>query len=133
MANINLDLEDLGSTIEKIVDRAVSSHDYQKLNQTIRQTVDKVVYSSTETVRRTVTSTRPVKKPDPVPVQKKDLTVLYSKTNNLTSGGVLKIVGGGILSFFGLMLMLSSMVFVLNDRLKSLRINAAISFQYPFM
>ena len=111
MANINLDLEDLGSTIEKIVDRAVSSHDYQKLNQTIRQTVDKVVYSSTETVRRTVTSTRPVKKPDPVPVQKKDLTVLYSKTNNLTSGGVLKIVGGGILSFFGLMLLLSSMVF----------------------
>lgn len=111
MANINLDLEDLGSTIEKIVDRAVSSHDYQKLNQTIRQTVDKVVYSSTETVRRTVTSTRPVKKPDPVPVQKKDLTVLYSKTNNLTSGGVLKIVGGGILSFFGLMLLLSSIVF----------------------
>ena len=111
MANINLDLEDLGSTIEKIVDRAVSSHDYQKLNQTIRQTVDKMVYSSTETVRRTVTSTRPVKKPDPVPVQKKDLTVLYSKTNNLTSGGVLKIVGGGILSFFGLMMLLSSMVF----------------------
>jgi len=111
MANINLDLEDLGKNIEDIVNRAVSSHDYQKLNQTIRQTVDKVVYNSTETVRRTVTANRPVKKAEPVPVQKKDLTVLYGKTNGLTSGGVLKIVGGGILSFFGLMLLLSSMVF----------------------
>lgn len=111
MANINLDLEDLGRNIEDIVNRAVSSHDYQKLNQTIRQTVDKVVYSSTETVRRTVTTNRPVKKSEPIPVQKKDLTVLYGKTNGLTSGGVLKIVGGGILSFFGLMLLLSSMVF----------------------
>ena len=111
MANINLDLEDLGRNIEDIVNRAVSSHDYQKLNQTIRQTVDKVVYSSTETVRRTVTTNRPVKKAEPIPVQKKDLTVLYGKTNGLTSGGVLKIVGGGILSFFGLMLLLSSMVF----------------------
>ena len=111
MANINLDLEDLGRNIEDIVNRAVSSHDYQKLNQTIRQTVDKVVYSSTETVRRTVTTNRPVKKAESIPVQKKDLTVLYGKTNGLTSGGVLKIVGGGILSFFGLMLLLSSMVF----------------------
>lgn len=110
MAHINLDLENLGRNIEELVDQAIRSHDYQKLNQTIRQTVDKVVYS-TETVRRTVTTTRPVKHAEPVAVQKKDLTVLYSKTNNLTSGGVLKIVGGGILSFFGLMLLLSSMVF----------------------
>ena len=52
MANINLDLEDLGSTIEKIVDRAVSSHDYQKLNQTIRQTVERAVDLGGETVRK---------------------------------------------------------------------------------
>ena len=112
MANINLDLEDLGKNIEDIVNRAVSSHDYQKLNQTIRQTVDKVVYSSTETVRKTVTSTvRSVKQAEPVVPKKKDLALLYAQTNNLTAGGVLKIVGGGILSFFGLMLLLSSVVF----------------------
>ena len=112
MANINLDLEDLGKNIEDIVNRAVSSHDYQKLNQTIRQTVDKVVYSSTETVRKTVTSTvRSVKQTEPVVPKKKDLALLYAQTNNLTAGGVLKIVGGGILSFFGLMLLLSSVVF----------------------
>lgn len=112
MANINLDLEDLGKNIEDIVNRAISSHDYQKLNQTIRQTVDKVVYSSTETVRRTVTSTtRSAKKSEPVVVKKTDLAPLYAQTNNLTASGVLKIVGGGILSFFGLAVFLSSLVF----------------------
>ena len=112
MANIHLDLEDLGKNIEEIINRAVSSHDYQKLNQTIRQTVDQVVYSSTETIRKTVSSTtRPVKKAEPVVVKKIDLAPLYARTNNLTTAGVLKIVGGGILSFFGLTLFFSSLVF----------------------
>lgn len=111
MANIHLDLEDLGKNIEEIVNRAVSSHDYQKLNQTIRQTVDKVVSGGTETVRRTMSSSRPVKKTEPVAAKKIDLAPLYAKTNNLTAGGVLKIVGGGILSFFGLTLFFSSLVF----------------------
>ena len=123
MAHINLDLENLGRNIEELVDQAIRSHDYQKLNQAIRQTVDKVVYS-TETVRRTVTTTRPVKKSEPLPVQKKDLTTLYSKTNNLTSGGVLKIVGGGILSFFGLALFFSSLVF-------DLLVSGAVSLALP--
>ena len=112
MANINLDLEDLGKNIEDIVNRAVKTHDYQKLNQTIRQTVDKVVNVSGDAVRKTVSSaSRPAKKAEPVVVKKTDLAPLYAKTNDLTAGGVLKIVGGGILSFFGLMLLLSSLVF----------------------
>ena len=104
MAHINLDLEDLGKNIEDIVNRAVSSHDYQKLNQTIRQTVEKAVGTSSETVRRVVEttsrSTVKIKNTPPAPV--KDLTVLYSNPNGQTAGSILKIVGGGILTLSSL-------------------------------
>ena len=123
MANINLDLEDLGKNIEDIVNRAVTSQDYQKLNQTIRQTVDKVVNAGGEAVRKTVSAgSRTVRKPEPLPAQA-DPALLYAKTNNLTAGGVLKIVGGSILSLFGLGLFASSLVF---DMLVSGAVSLAI-------
>lgn len=112
MAQINLDWEDLGRSIEDIVDRAVSSHDYQKLDQTIRQTVDRVVNIREQTARKPVVKTaRTEKAQEPVTVQKKDLALLYNNTNGKTAGGILKIVGGGILSFFGLILFFSSLLF----------------------
>ena len=52
MARYNLELDELGRNIQDIVDRAVSSHDYQKLNQTIRQVVDRAVDIGGEAVRR---------------------------------------------------------------------------------
>ena len=104
MAQINLDWEDLGRTIEDIVDRAVSSQDYQKLDQTIRQVVGKAVDIGSDTVRKVVdSSARPVqpkaKKAAPAPQpQMQNLSLLYRKTNGITAGGILKIVGGGLLS-----------------------------------
>ena len=106
MAHINLDLDDLGKNIEDIVNRAVNSHDYQKLNQTIRQTVERAVDAGGETVRRVVetTSRTTVKAKTIVPeaAPRQDLTVLYNDTNGKTAGNILKIVGGGILTLSSL-------------------------------
>ncbi len=112
MAQINLDWDDLGRSIEDVVDRAVKSHDYQKLDQTIRQTVEKAVDLGGDAVRRAADSTRTAPKklsPPPAP-SKKDIARLYGQTNGMTAGGILRIVGGGVLSAFGIALLLSSVV-----------------------
>lgn len=115
MAHINLDWDELGRNIEDIVDRAVSSQDYQKLEQTIRQTVEKAVDLGGAAVRKAVDNVsrpapRPVEKPSPVVVEKKELARLYTNTNSTTAGGIVKIVGGGLLGAFGLVMFFSSLV-----------------------
>lgn len=45
-------IEDLGDAIEAIVDQAVNSHDFQRLNQTIRQVVNTAVDTGGEAVRK---------------------------------------------------------------------------------
>ena len=94
MAQWNQDLEDLGRNIQEIVDRAVNSSDYQKLNETIRQKVGRAVDLGSEAVRTAVEKKN--RKPE-VP-KTKDLTVLYSKTGNLTARGLAKVIGGGLLT-----------------------------------
>lgn len=107
MSQYNQNWDDLGKSIQDIVDQAVNSRDYQKLNQTIRQTVDKAVNAGSKAVRNAVNGTpsssaassdRTVKQG--TVVEKKNLPVLYGSTGGKQAGGVLKIVGGGILSFF---------------------------------
>ena len=44
-------------------------------------------------------------------VEKKDLPRLYTNTNSTTAGGIVKIVGGGLLSAFGLVVFGSSLLF----------------------
>ena len=92
MANNKTDWDELGRNIEQIVNRAVKSHDYQKLNQTIRQTVEKAVNAGS-TVRRTVTETR--RQPKEVIVEKK-LPALYGSSSGKMAVGIVKIVFGGI-------------------------------------
>ena len=94
MAAYTEDWEDLGRKIADMVDQAVSHQDYQKLNENIRRTVEK----GTEAVRKAVDNmgsapnrSQPIPKP-------RDLTVYYGKTGNLTTKGVLKTVGGGLLT-----------------------------------
>lgn len=117
MAQINFDWEDLGRNIEDIVDRAVSSHDYQKLDQTIRQVVDKAVGLGGSAVRKVADASRNASRPQQKSAAaapaapKTELSLLYGKTNGITAGGILKIVGGSLLSAFGLMLFFSSVVF----------------------
>lgn len=99
MAQWNRDLENLGRNVQEIVDRAINSSDYQKLNETIRQTVGRAVDISSDAVRKTVNnlgrseSSGQQQKPEV-----KDLTLLYSKTGNLTTKGIFKVAGGGLMA-----------------------------------
>ena len=94
MARYNPDWDELGRSIQEIVDRAVNSHDYEKLSRTVRQTVDRAVDMSADAVRKVRANTaRAVQEP-----VKKNLPVLYAKTSGKVVGGVLKTVGGGVLT-----------------------------------
>jgi len=106
MARSNQNWDDLGRNIQDIVDRAVNAQDYQKLNQTIRQVVERAVDVGEVAVRRAMDKTQPAVTVEP----KKDLSVLYGSTGGKTAIGILKIVGGGILSAISLAMLLTSAV-----------------------
>ena len=106
MANEHYDWDDLGRRIENIVDRAVSSQDFQKLNQTIRQAVD----AGTEAVRSARRSYGRVVDAEPKP-QVRDVSIYYGNPNGATAAGILKIVGGGILCGMSLALFICALVF----------------------
>ena len=103
MANNNRDWEVIGRNIQDIVDRAVSSQDYQKLDQTIRQAIDKAVDLGSEAVRKAADNgakiaterRRAVRQPA---VQVKDVSALYAKPNKQIALSIVKIVFGSILS-----------------------------------
>ena len=57
MAKNTINWEDIGRNVQDIVDHAISSHDYQKLNQTIRQAVDRAMDAGEEAVRKVVDNT----------------------------------------------------------------------------
>lgn len=112
MGEYRSDLDELGRRIQNIVDQAISAQDYQKLNQTVRQTVDRAMDIGSETIRKvsntvssTVSSTasfqaaKKSKEPPQVVVEQKNLPALYGNGNRQTAFGILKIVGGSILSF----------------------------------
>lgn len=118
MARYNQDWDDLGRSIQDIVDRAVNSQDYQKLNQTIRLVVDRAVDMGSEAVRKVMDSNS---RPDvfsqemnrsAVPEQK-ILPALYGSTGGKTTKGILKVVGGSLLSGSTFLMLLASVFFVL--------------------
>lgn len=113
MGHYRGDWDELGKTIQDIVDQAVRSQDYQKLNQTVRQAVDRAVDLGSEAIRKASAGTAVPKEPKsreparPVVVEKRDLPVLYGSGNRQTVFGILKIVGGSMLSFLTLLATLS--------------------------
>ena len=123
MANKNQDWDDLGRSIQDIVDRAVNSHDFQKLNQTVSQAVGKAVDMGSEAVRKAMEaaarpapqSAKPVYREVEATVveEKKDLPVLYAGTGGETAVGLVKIVGGGLALLTGF---ISPIVLLLVER-----------------
>ena len=108
MAQSNREWEALGRNIEDIVDRAVTSHDFQKLNQTIRQAVE----VGTDAVRKAVDTAQKKAAPKQVEVlTAKQVEALYGNTNGKTVKGILKIAGGGLLAAVSFVLFCSSLVF----------------------
>ena len=116
MAKTNQDWDTLGRDIQRIVDQAVRSQDYQQLNQAIHQVIDRAVDAGSDAIRRAVDNTtrptrrpaEPVRKPRPVVIdsqtgmpESQELPVLYGRTGSQTAMGVLKVVGGGVLTLFG--------------------------------
>ncbi len=105
MAQWDRELDDLGRKIQDIVDQAVKSQDYQKLNQTIRQAVD----LGEDAVRRAVDGVNRAAN-QKQSVSKANLPVLYGRTGNRTAMGLLKIAGGGALSAVTLVAAVAGMV-----------------------
>lgn len=109
MTQFEREMDNLGRDIQEIVDRAINSKDFQKLNQNISKTVTDAVHFGSETVRKAVDSvqyttvtprrTAQVKRAEVVPPQARFPT-LYGKTGNKETGAILKTVFGGILAFF---------------------------------
>ena len=128
MANNNQDWEALGRNIQEIIDQAVNSQDYRKLNQTITRTVNHAIDVGGEAVRRAAdnvsravdTAARSVdnaaraaqaKQRPSIVEQREDLPALYGGTDGKTAVGILKIVGGSLLSALGLAGAISAVVF----------------------
>ena len=133
MAHYNQDWDDLGRNIQEIVDRAVNSQDYRKLNQTITQAVGRAVDMGSEAVRkamdgaaRPASGAKPEAKPTVVEV-KKNLPVLYGSTNSKTAGGIAKIVGGSLLSCFTFLALLSTSLVALVTGGSLFSISAALT------
>ena len=57
MGSYNQNWEEIGRNIQSLVDDAVRSQDYQKLNQAIRQTVSKAVDLGGTAVKKAVDTT----------------------------------------------------------------------------
>ena len=110
MAEYNVDWEDLSQSIQDAVERAVKSQDYHKLNQTIRQTVGQAVDMGSDAVRKVVhaTSSQNARSVVGEVVEKKELPALYANTSSKQTGGILKIVFGGIVETMSLGLLTAS-------------------------
>ena len=100
MANNTINWDDIGKTVQDVVDRAVSSQDYQKLNQTIRQAIDRALDLGEEAVRKVVDS-KPAKAQPAQKVNPQDLSVYYAPTGSKTALNIVKVVGGSLLSAAG--------------------------------
>ncbi|MDD5955228.1 MAG: 5-bromo-4-chloroindolyl phosphate hydrolysis family protein [Firmicutes bacterium] len=102
MAQYNREWEDIGRNIQDIVDRAVRSQDYQKLDQTVRQIVDRAVDMGTDAVRKavdtrskvTVQPRKQMQQPERI---QEPAPELYSKPSKPLAFGIVKIVGGSML------------------------------------
>lgn len=120
MARFNQEWDDFAQSIQEVVDRAINSQDYRKLNQTITQVVERAIDVGSEAVRKAVDTTaragaRTVYTVNPpvkttVTAQKRDLPVLYGDTRGKTAVGIAKTAGGGIISFVTFVAFLSSLI-----------------------
>lgn len=127
MANNNQDWEALGRNIQDIIDQAINSQDYRKLNQTITRTVNHAIDVGGDAVRRAVdTAARSVdnaaraadnasraarvKRRPMIIEEPQTLPALYGNTDGKTAVGIVKIVFGSLLSCFGFLGFLSTVI-----------------------
>ena len=97
MAHYNHNLDDLGQTIQNVVDTAVNSQNYQQLNQHVHQVVDRPVCKPADNIRRN-------------PATAQDLDRLYSSTAGTTLTAILKLIFGLPLATVALLVILGGTV-----------------------
>ena len=97
MARWNLDMEELGRDIQDIVDRAINSQDYGKLNQTVTQTVERAGEAIQQAVQSVSGGLR--YRSSPEAERKKALQQLYGKTGKKAFGAVLQMAAGIPIAF----------------------------------
>ena len=120
MANNNQDWEALGRNIQDIIDQAINSQDYRTLNQNITRTVNHAIDVGGEAVRRAVDNAArtvdnasraaQVRQKPKIIDQPQTLPALYGSTDGKTAVGIVKIVGGSLLSCFGFLGFLSTVI-----------------------
>lgn len=108
MAANKSEWESLGRDVQNIIDQAINTQDYQKLNQSIRKVVNRAVDLSGEVVRKAVDGTAATVRRTEA-VEQKNLPVLYGSTKGKKAKGIAKIAGGSVLScgMFAIMLLQS--------------------------
>ncbi|MBO5129291.1 MAG: 5-bromo-4-chloroindolyl phosphate hydrolysis family protein [Oscillospiraceae bacterium] len=109
MAKKSINWEEIGKNAQNIIDRAVSAQDYQKLNQTIRQVVDRALDVGEEAVRKVVDNTSARNQTEQT-AKKQDLSVYYAPTGGKTALGIVKIVGGSLMSISAASLLAASAI-----------------------
>lgn len=104
MGYYNPGWDDLGRDIQQIIDRAVNSRDYQKLNQTIRKAVNRAADMGGEAVRRAADAgsryADAQAEKRKYTVESRPLPALYGNTNHHFTTGVLTVVAGSLLLGF---------------------------------
>ena len=121
MVNNNQDWEALGRNIQDIIDQAINSQDFRKLNRTITRSVNRAMDVGGEAVRRaadsaarsmdTAARTARTRQNPRIVQQPEMLPALYGSTDGKTAVGIVKIVGGSLLSCFGFLGFLSAVLF----------------------
>ena len=86
----DMNWDELGRSIEDVVNRAVNSRDFEKLNQTIRQVVDTAVDVGGEAVRKAAQTAQTASQS--VAVRK-----LYGSPGGIIARGVLQITFGSLI------------------------------------
>lgn len=93
MSSYNQCWDDLGRDIQQMIDRAVNSNDYQRLNQSIRQSIGQAANMGNEIVRKVVHNPQS-------DTRNENLPVLYADTRGRHSAAILEIIFGSFLSSF---------------------------------
>ena len=124
MANNNQDWDAIGRNIQEIIDQAINSQDYRKLNQTITRTVNRAIDVGGEAVRRAVDNaaraadnasrTAQVRQKPKIVEQPNTLPALYGSTDGKTAVGIVQIIGGSLLIAGGFAGFVFSLILVLS-------------------
>lgn len=94
----NREFDELGEKIQEIIDKAVNSQNYQKLNQNINQTVGKAIDSGSEVLRNALNNafSSVETHTERTSAAQNVLPALYKKITGVRVKGILMTIAGGI-------------------------------------